>query len=209
MMASQSECIICLEQISDSSADETRQLLCFHRFHTQCITRWLAVSNKCPVCRLAASETFTGNIPEGDAAWDISDDEYDSEYDDFFISILNGAESDLTDDEILEVSENHIETDTSDEYGNSNSDVNEADDDNLISDAREADEDNLISDVSEADDADSFAEDFDIEEQDDQDIDVDSEVEIDDDLAFQYHYDENEECEMPDYLECQDEDWCW
>lgn len=45
-------CVIC---IVDFEKDEVlRMLPCKHMFHTECIDRWLAISSKCPVCRMDA-----------------------------------------------------------------------------------------------------------------------------------------------------------
>ena len=40
------ECVICLDEVET----EWRELACHHRYHTQCIENWIAVSAKCPLC---------------------------------------------------------------------------------------------------------------------------------------------------------------
>ena len=51
------ECCICM---SNDRGDSTT-LPCHHEFHTTCITNWLKVSGKCPVCRFNPSiqQTYT------------------------------------------------------------------------------------------------------------------------------------------------------
>ena len=38
--------VICLDEVET----EWRELECQHRYHTQCIENWIAVSAKCPLC---------------------------------------------------------------------------------------------------------------------------------------------------------------
>ena len=45
---SEKTCTICLDVLQGNS---TRSLPCAHVFHTTCISKWLALSNTCPVCR--------------------------------------------------------------------------------------------------------------------------------------------------------------
>lgn len=45
------DCCICM---SDDRGDSTT-LPCNHEFHTTCITNWLKVSGKCPICRFNPS----------------------------------------------------------------------------------------------------------------------------------------------------------
>mmetsp|Transcript_56447 Transcript_56447/g.175346 ORF Transcript_56447/g.175346 Transcript_56447/m.175346 type:complete len:184 (-) Transcript_56447:94-645(-) len=42
-------CTICLERFREG--DEQRTLPCFHRFHKECVDRWLLQSDACPVCK--------------------------------------------------------------------------------------------------------------------------------------------------------------
>lgn len=43
------ECRICLLEYEDG--EEVKTLPCMHRFHSECIDRWLAESRQCPVCK--------------------------------------------------------------------------------------------------------------------------------------------------------------
>ncbi|KAG8084885.1 hypothetical protein GUJ93_ZPchr0010g10662 [Zizania palustris] len=47
-------CIICLEEYKRE--DSLGRLKCGHRFHTNCIKKWLQVKNTCPVCKSAAAD---------------------------------------------------------------------------------------------------------------------------------------------------------
>ncbi|CAG2115802.1 unnamed protein product [Medioppia subpectinata] len=42
------KCCVCLKP---HSVGETVSVDCGHKFHVQCITRWLRLNNSCPVCR--------------------------------------------------------------------------------------------------------------------------------------------------------------
>uniref|UniRef100_A0A7S2UR21 RING-type domain-containing protein n=1 Tax=Attheya septentrionalis TaxID=420275 RepID=A0A7S2UR21_9STRA len=42
-------CNICLEEFQ--TGDEIRKLSCLHRFHKQCIDRWLGTVASCPICK--------------------------------------------------------------------------------------------------------------------------------------------------------------
>uniref|UniRef100_A0AC35TYG1 RING-type domain-containing protein n=1 Tax=Rhabditophanes sp. KR3021 TaxID=114890 RepID=A0AC35TYG1_9BILA len=42
-------CTVCLSEFE--SGDEIRALPCSHRYHTECIDRWLGINKKCPLCR--------------------------------------------------------------------------------------------------------------------------------------------------------------
>ncbi|XP_059630321.1 uncharacterized protein LOC132273376 [Cornus florida] len=42
-------CVVCLDEIS--VGNEFTRLLCSHSFHYQCIVKWLAKNNNCPICR--------------------------------------------------------------------------------------------------------------------------------------------------------------
>ncbi|KAG8067277.1 hypothetical protein GUJ93_ZPchr0005g14962 [Zizania palustris] len=50
-------CVICLEEYK--SEDSLGRLKCGHRFHTNCIKKWLQVKNTCPVCKAAAADDGT------------------------------------------------------------------------------------------------------------------------------------------------------
>jgi len=45
----QNQCSVCLEHFK--SGEELRMLPCMHRYHKDCIDRWLARSPACPVCK--------------------------------------------------------------------------------------------------------------------------------------------------------------
>ena len=40
-------CVICLEDINDKLSTKLR---CSHKFHIECLNRWISKSNKCPLC---------------------------------------------------------------------------------------------------------------------------------------------------------------
>uniref|UniRef100_A0A1I7TBV2 RING-type E3 ubiquitin transferase n=1 Tax=Caenorhabditis tropicalis TaxID=1561998 RepID=A0A1I7TBV2_9PELO len=42
-------CTVCLSEFEDG--EDTRKLLCDHLFHPQCISKWLEINKKCPMCR--------------------------------------------------------------------------------------------------------------------------------------------------------------
>lgn len=42
-------CTICMDE--DSESKEGIKLDCQHSFHTECISKWLGMSDSCPVCR--------------------------------------------------------------------------------------------------------------------------------------------------------------
>jgi len=42
------ECIICYTQLDDINTIVTS---CNHKYHTECINRWLINNNNCPICR--------------------------------------------------------------------------------------------------------------------------------------------------------------
>mmetsp|Transcript_63051 Transcript_63051/g.159667 ORF Transcript_63051/g.159667 Transcript_63051/m.159667 type:complete len:110 (+) Transcript_63051:651-980(+) len=43
------QCSVCLERFAQG--EELRVLPCFHRFHRECVDRWLRGSQECPVCK--------------------------------------------------------------------------------------------------------------------------------------------------------------
>ena len=47
------QCMICLEEITESRMDETELLVCGHRFFKDCIAQWRVdgKNNSCPTCR--------------------------------------------------------------------------------------------------------------------------------------------------------------
>lgn len=44
-------CVICLEPFEDKKDNEVSTLPCGHKYHTECLTKWLTKENKCPLCR--------------------------------------------------------------------------------------------------------------------------------------------------------------
>ena len=62
-------CAICQEPV----ACATRIRACGHCFHSQCISQWLAVNTRCPVCRhdirepLTQTASTSSNAPQGDS----------------------------------------------------------------------------------------------------------------------------------------------
>mmetsp|Transcript_4621 Transcript_4621/g.11848 ORF Transcript_4621/g.11848 Transcript_4621/m.11848 type:complete len:84 (-) Transcript_4621:55-306(-) len=49
MRRNETDCSICMEAYSGE--DVLRTLPCFHFYHQQCIDRWLASSQVCPICK--------------------------------------------------------------------------------------------------------------------------------------------------------------
>jgi hypothetical protein len=52
-------CPVCLEAFVAKSPGQL--LPCFHRFHVQCLSAWLAKKPQCPVCRLCVFDMFCGS----------------------------------------------------------------------------------------------------------------------------------------------------
>ncbi|XP_076991674.1 E3 ubiquitin-protein ligase ARK2C [Tamandua tetradactyla] len=44
------KCTICLSMLEDG--EDVRRLPCMHLFHQLCVDQWLAMSKKCPICRV-------------------------------------------------------------------------------------------------------------------------------------------------------------
>ncbi len=44
------QCVICLDELGSNLSD-IQTLSCDHRFHAQCLDRWLSLNNNCPICR--------------------------------------------------------------------------------------------------------------------------------------------------------------
>mmetsp|Transcript_31442 Transcript_31442/g.97929 ORF Transcript_31442/g.97929 Transcript_31442/m.97929 type:complete len:129 (-) Transcript_31442:71-457(-) len=47
--SAENRCCVCLEQFRHG--EELRMLPCMHRYHRECIDRWLTRSPACPVCK--------------------------------------------------------------------------------------------------------------------------------------------------------------
>lgn len=45
----QRSCTVCMDDFR--AGDEQRTLPCFHRFHKECIDRWLRTNGTCPICK--------------------------------------------------------------------------------------------------------------------------------------------------------------
>ncbi len=47
------ECTICLEPLEEEEEEEEKiyKLNCDHKYHTECIMRWLTTNPTCPLCR--------------------------------------------------------------------------------------------------------------------------------------------------------------
>lgn len=47
----QDKCCVCLEEAYDDASTSWSILVCGHKFHTACVSKWLTHSNTCPICR--------------------------------------------------------------------------------------------------------------------------------------------------------------
>ena len=47
------DCHVCLQPMR--AGEDARALPCIHRFHRECIDRWLAVKRVCPSCKFDVS----------------------------------------------------------------------------------------------------------------------------------------------------------
>ncbi|CAE8585321.1 unnamed protein product, partial [Polarella glacialis] len=43
------KCMVCLEQFQ--AGDSLRILPCLHRYHRDCVVRWLSENRRCPICK--------------------------------------------------------------------------------------------------------------------------------------------------------------
>ncbi|EPS62723.1 hypothetical protein M569_12067, partial [Genlisea aurea] len=64
------ECSICL---SEDEGSEAKEMPCGHRFHSDCIDKWLGIHGSCPVCRfiMPAEEVGEGDDRAGNGGWMI------------------------------------------------------------------------------------------------------------------------------------------
>ena len=69
-------CPICLRDERPVSQDMLRVKSCKHEFHTECLTRWLAQSQECPVCRGAIEHKLSEEAQSALDKWNaLSGDE--------------------------------------------------------------------------------------------------------------------------------------
>ncbi|XP_057948669.1 E3 ubiquitin-protein ligase MPSR1-like [Malania oleifera] len=68
------ECVICLEEWEIGG--KAKEMPCKHRFHANCIGKWLQIHGSCPVCRykMPVDEEDAGKKGDGDVS-DGGDDE--------------------------------------------------------------------------------------------------------------------------------------
>jgi len=52
----ESPCPLCLEYLAADAGRAVLELPCSHRFHTQCINKWMEIKRCCPCCRARAAE---------------------------------------------------------------------------------------------------------------------------------------------------------
>ncbi|KAG6427116.1 hypothetical protein SASPL_111356 [Salvia splendens] len=84
------QCVICLEQWE--AGEKAKRMPCKHRFHGECIEKWLRIHGSCPVCRyempvddekkrrkeIWVSFTFGGERRSGEAESESDGDSSDS-----------------------------------------------------------------------------------------------------------------------------------
>lgn len=56
-------CAICMQEYKEN--DELRVLPCRHKFHTQCVDKWLPMKKICPLCRHDVTKSSPGCPPAG------------------------------------------------------------------------------------------------------------------------------------------------
>lgn len=93
-------CIICMEPLIEN----IRILQCLHKYHNECINKWINTTNKCPICKFPTNINITNVNENGEyldenglqvkTAIDHRQQEYDDrqqEYDDisYILFILN------------------------------------------------------------------------------------------------------------------------
>jgi hypothetical protein len=78
------KCYICLENLNDDVVYRFPlyhlKCGCLNRYHTHCLSTWLSIQNKCPICKKKINETQ--NIDDGVINNDLNDDDFDLEVDD-------------------------------------------------------------------------------------------------------------------------------
>ncbi|KAF3322958.1 E3 ubiquitin-protein ligase RING1-like protein [Carex littledalei] len=49
----EAECVVCLEKLFDKEKEEVvvKEMPCGHRYHGECIEKWLHIHGSCPMCR--------------------------------------------------------------------------------------------------------------------------------------------------------------
>jgi len=57
------ECIICLDKLFPTTDIVVKLKSCGHKFHKECITRWLKGQKTCPTCRAVPEANLQGDIP--------------------------------------------------------------------------------------------------------------------------------------------------
>ncbi|XP_053698288.1 uncharacterized protein LOC128745280 [Sabethes cyaneus] len=130
-MESTGECAICLEAMPPSAL---RLQQCAHRFHADCINRWLSVRNRCPICRIVTTEGMPLNATRAEV--DYSDEE--NQFDDSFTA------SSVEDEDYMEYDSDCLEEGDTGSYEGSDSggvpddanwDISEPEADDLLDDA--------------------------------------------------------------------------
>ena len=53
------QCMVCLCEFE--KGEELRTLMCLHRFHTECIDKWLKSCGACPICKCELSKVGNAN----------------------------------------------------------------------------------------------------------------------------------------------------
>jgi len=59
MSGEHKSCMICMEEFEDG--ENIRLLPCLHRFHRDCIDKWLNTSTTCPVCKKDIVDSLRGD----------------------------------------------------------------------------------------------------------------------------------------------------
>ena len=68
-------CPICLRDERPVSQDMLRVKSCKHEFHTECLTKWLAQSQECPLCRAKIERDMPADVKEQLTRWNGLSDE--------------------------------------------------------------------------------------------------------------------------------------